>query len=299
MSKRSIFWFKRDLRIEDNTGLYHAVKESKEVIPLFILDSHILKKLNPDNHRLGFLMDALQNLENELEAAGSYLMVVEGDPEKIFPDLFEKHRVDALYLNKAYGLDGAKRDKIIRMLCLKNRVEFKEYEDTFLVPPDRTVERKVFTPFYKLWSGVDKRTDLLTVGKVNSPALEINSLESIKKSYRFPNNKYWPIEFPKKRLKEFEGYKSVHKIRHKGLLVGLELTRENEISQRKRKKQPLSFIDGLDLSNYIMRESMKRGVFLRSLGNIVTLIPPLAMPRNQLNVLIDTLHDIIKPIDEK
>jgi adenosylmethionine-8-amino-7-oxononanoate aminotransferase len=103
----------------------------------------------------------------------------------------------------------------------------------------------------------------------------------------------------KKRLKEFEVYKSVHKIRHKGLLVGLELTRENEISQRKRKKQPLSFIDGLDLSNYIMRESMKRGVFLRSLGNIVTLIPPLAMPRNQLDILIDTLHNIIKPIDER
>ena len=103
----------------------------------------------------------------------------------------------------------------------------------------------------------------------------------------------------KKRLREFEVYKSVHKIRHKGLLVGLELTRENELSQRKRKKQPLSFIDGLDLCNYMMRESMKRGVFLRSLGNIVTLIPPLAMPRNQLDVLIDTLHDIIKPIDER
>jgi adenosylmethionine-8-amino-7-oxononanoate aminotransferase len=48
-----------------------------------------------------------------------------------------------------------------------------------------------------------------------------------------------------------------------------------------------------------MRESLKRGVFLRTLGNIVTLIPPLAMPRNQLDILIDTLSDIIKPIDEK
>lgn len=103
----------------------------------------------------------------------------------------------------------------------------------------------------------------------------------------------------KKKLKELEDYQSVHKIRHKGLLVGIELTSENKMSQGKRKKQPLSFIDGVDLSNYIMRESLKRGVLLRSLGNIVTLIPPLAMPRNQLDILIDTLYDIIKPIDGK
>ena len=102
----------------------------------------------------------------------------------------------------------------------------------------------------------------------------------------------------KKRLKELEDYKSVHKIRHKGLLIEVELAQENKVSQGKRKKHPLSFIDGIPLNNYIMRESLNRGVFLRSLGNIVTLIPPLAMPRSQLDILIDTLNDIIKSIDE-
>jgi adenosylmethionine-8-amino-7-oxononanoate aminotransferase len=103
----------------------------------------------------------------------------------------------------------------------------------------------------------------------------------------------------KKRLKTIEDFKSVHKIRHKGLLVGIELTREVEISTRKRKKQPLSFIDGITLNTYIMRESLKRGVFLRSLGHIVTLIPPLAMPRSQLDILIDTAYDIIKSIEKR
>jgi adenosylmethionine-8-amino-7-oxononanoate aminotransferase len=103
----------------------------------------------------------------------------------------------------------------------------------------------------------------------------------------------------KKRLKGLEDYKSVHKIRHKGLLIGVELAREYKMSPVKRKKQSLSFIDGVDLNNYIMRESLKRGVLIRSLGNIVTLIPPLAMPRNQLDILIDTIFDIIKVIDEK
>ena len=104
----------------------------------------------------------------------------------------------------------------------------------------------------------------------------------------------------KNRLKIFEDLKTVHKIRHKGLLVGIELAaNEGKILTKKRKKQPLYFIDGITLNNYIMRESLKRGVFLRSLGNIVTLIPPLAMPRNQLDILIDTIYDIIKSIEER
>ena len=103
----------------------------------------------------------------------------------------------------------------------------------------------------------------------------------------------------KKRLKVFEDLKTVHKIRHKGLLVGIELANEGKILTKKRKKQPLYFIDGITLNNYIMRESLKRGVFLRSLGHIVTLIPPLAMPRNQLDILIYTIYDIIKSIEER
>ena len=102
-----------------------------------------------------------------------------------------------------------------------------------------------------------------------------------------------------KRLKIFEDLKSVHKIRHKGLLVGIELANEKKISTKKRKKQPLFFVDGLALNNYIMRESLKRGVFLRSLGHIITLIPPLAISRNQLDILTDALYDIIKSIEER
>jgi adenosylmethionine---8-amino-7-oxononanoate aminotransferase len=103
----------------------------------------------------------------------------------------------------------------------------------------------------------------------------------------------------KQRLKEFEDYKAVHKIRHKGLLVGVELADENIMSKGKRKTQSLSSIKAVDLNSYIMRESLKRGVFLRTLGNIVTLIPPLAMPRTKLDILIDTLSDIIKTIGGK
>jgi adenosylmethionine---8-amino-7-oxononanoate aminotransferase len=106
-----------------------------------------------------------------------------------------------------------------------------------------------------------------------------------------------------KRLKAFRDFKTVHKIRHQGLLIGIELAKEDAVSQKKKKKTPLNYIDEygdkLQLNNYIMRESLKRGVFLRSLGHVITLIPPLAMPRGQLDILINTIYDIIKSIEER
>jgi adenosylmethionine---8-amino-7-oxononanoate aminotransferase len=106
-----------------------------------------------------------------------------------------------------------------------------------------------------------------------------------------------------KKLKALRDFKTVHKIRHKGFLIGIELAKEDAVSQKKKKKTPLNYIDDygvkLQLNNYIMRESIKRGVFLRSLGHIITLIPPLAMPRGQLDILINTIYDIIKSIEER
>ena len=167
MHRRAIFWFRRDLRVEDNTGLYHAVKESEEVLPVFILDENILRKIIRENPRIGFLADAILNLDKKLKSLGSFLLVLRGKPEEIFPDILNKYKMDAVYLNKAYSFEGIKRDKNIENICLKNDVAFKEFEDALLVPPYKVEQRKVFTPFYKLWLEIEKRTDLLNTNKIN------------------------------------------------------------------------------------------------------------------------------------
>ncbi len=204
MNKRAIFWFRRDLRVEDNTGLYHAVRESKEVLPVFILDENILEKIIRENPRIWFLADAILNLEKKLKSLGSSLLVLKGKPERIFPDVLNKYKIDAVYLNKAYSFEGIKRDKNIEDICLKNDVAFKEFEDTLLVPPYKLEQRKVFAPFYKLWLGVEKRTDLLNINKINSPRIDTKPFEKIKKELSFSKNKYWPLDFPDKRLEEFD-----------------------------------------------------------------------------------------------
>jgi adenosylmethionine-8-amino-7-oxononanoate aminotransferase len=106
-----------------------------------------------------------------------------------------------------------------------------------------------------------------------------------------------------KRLKVFQDFKCVHKIKHKGLLIGIELAKVDTITKKRKNKKPLTFIDDdgqkLDLNNYIMKESIKKGIFIRSLGHIITLIPPLAMPRDNLDILINAIYDIIKAIEQK
>lgn len=90
MNKGAIFWFRRDLRVEDNTGLYHAVRDNKEVLPIFILDENILRKIIRENPRIGFLADAILNLDKKLKSLGSFLLVLKGKPEEIIPDILNK-----------------------------------------------------------------------------------------------------------------------------------------------------------------------------------------------------------------
>jgi len=204
MYSKSIFWFKRDLRVEDNTGLYHASVESAEVIPVYILEDPMISKNPAKSKRLGFFADALLNLENELKALGSYLLILRGKAEEIIPELISKYEIDAVYTNRAYGFGGVKRDLSVEHKCKDIDVEFKKYEDTFLVPPQEIEQRKVFTPFYKLWQTKKKRTVLLTPEKINSPGIEATPAAETLKTLDFEENKHWPIDFPDKRLETFD-----------------------------------------------------------------------------------------------
>ena len=81
----NIFWFRRDLRLTDNAGLYHALKSDKPVIPVFIFDKNILDKLEDKaDRRVEFIHAALEEMQNSLRAIGSSLEVYYGTPEEVF-----------------------------------------------------------------------------------------------------------------------------------------------------------------------------------------------------------------------
>jgi adenosylmethionine-8-amino-7-oxononanoate aminotransferase len=93
-----------------------------------------------------------------------------------------------------------------------------------------------------------------------------------------------------KKLNKFYDLDIVSKIRHKGLLTGIDLVNG---------KKSLNFVQGLPINYYIMKESLRRGVYLRTLGNILTIIPPLAIPRAKLDILIDVSYEILYLLDKE
>jgi len=196
----TIFWFKRDLRTEDNTGLYHAIKESREVLPVYVLDDDILSSYPSDSKRLGFFFDALKKLDGELRELGSYLFVERGRAEEVIPRIVRTYNADAVYCNRAYGFSGISRDLKIEHFSKSSGITFKKFDDTFLVPPEQIEQRKVFTPFYRLWKNKEKGTELPNPEKINSPEIIINSLENMIGNISHSDNKSWPIDFPDQRL---------------------------------------------------------------------------------------------------
>ena len=99
MYKKTLFIFRRDLRIEDNIGLIEALQNSKEVIPCFIYDENIIKKLKDSEFRWSFLNESLVELDKELKKKGASLQILEGKPEKIIDKIIKRHKLDAIFLN--------------------------------------------------------------------------------------------------------------------------------------------------------------------------------------------------------
>lgn len=149
------FWFRRDLRIDDNTALYHALTNNKDVKCIFIFDSEILSKL-PDSSdkRVSLLHDSIRELRLKLQRVGSDLWVEFGNPTEIWKNLLKPN--DALYFNKDYEPYAIKRDNSVKKFAAENSVhvfDFKDhviFEENELLSQQNTVYT-VFTPYAKKW----------------------------------------------------------------------------------------------------------------------------------------------------
>jgi deoxyribodipyrimidine photo-lyase len=202
-NERAIFWFKRDLRTEDNTGLFHAISESREVLPIYVLDDEILKDYPRNSKRLGFFFDALKKLNKDLRELGSYLFVERGKAEEVIPRIVRTYSADSIYCNRAYGFSGISRDIKIERFAKSIGLSFKKFDDTFLVPPENIEQRKVFTPFYSLWRGKKKEQELPKLQRINSPEILTTSLQNMIQEISHAKNTLWPIDYPEQRLWSF------------------------------------------------------------------------------------------------
>ena len=159
---KSIFWHRRDLRIDDNAGLYKALKESESVLPLFIFDTTILSKLPKNDQRILFIHQEIEELKKEYQKLGADLYVFYGNPVELIPQIAKEFSVESVYTNRDYEPLAIERDvqvfkKLeslkIRFLGAKDHVIFEKSE---VMKPDNS-PYTIFTPYSKKWK--EKLTD--------------------------------------------------------------------------------------------------------------------------------------------
>jgi deoxyribodipyrimidine photo-lyase len=153
----NIFWFRRDLRLDDNVGFYNALKSKKPVLPLFIFDEDILDKLPKDDARLGFIYDTLQQMCTTLkEKNESSIAMFHGKPVTVFQELIKKYNIHTVFTNRDYEPYATQRDTEIKQLLSENNVEFETFKDQVIFEKDEVTKKDglpyvVYTPYMKIW----------------------------------------------------------------------------------------------------------------------------------------------------
>lgn len=157
MQKVNLFWFRRDLRLDDNAGLYHALKKGIPVLPIFIFDKNILDKLeDKKDARVEFIHQAILNLNEQLKELGSSIKVFYSTPEKVFKNLAKEYAVQSVYTNHDYEPYADERDASVKDFLIKNKIEFKTYKDQCIFEKDEVTKDDgkpytVFTPYSRKW----------------------------------------------------------------------------------------------------------------------------------------------------
>ena len=158
MSKQqvSFFWFRRDLRLEDNVGLFHALQSKYSVIPLFIFDDSILDSLPKNDARVGFIYESLSRINTQLQEIGSSLLVKKGKTIAVWESLLEEFDVKEVFFNKDYEPYAVKRDTTIcELLETNNSVPFPFKDQVIFEEKEITkadgLPYTVYTPFKNKW----------------------------------------------------------------------------------------------------------------------------------------------------
>ncbi|MBK7680687.1 MAG: deoxyribodipyrimidine photo-lyase [Chitinophagaceae bacterium] len=156
----NIFWFRRDLRLTDNAGLYHALKDGKPVLPLFVFDSNILDELeDKTDSRVEFIHLALQAIQQQLVNVGSSLDVRYGNPLEVYQALLKEYNVEKVFTNHDYEPYAKQRDTAIEELLKEHGAMFYTFKDQVILEKEEVLKDDgkpytIFTPYSRKWKGV-------------------------------------------------------------------------------------------------------------------------------------------------
>jgi deoxyribodipyrimidine photo-lyase len=153
----NIFWFRRDLRLNDNHGLFKALSENKKVLPIFIFDPEILNKLSDTSDaRVYFIHQQLENLNRQLKTYDASLYVKKGKVTDVFDELCKSYKIEKVYCNIDYEPYGIKRDKEVENFLAKRGIGFQLFKDHVIFEKSEVMKPDgkpytVFTPYSRKW----------------------------------------------------------------------------------------------------------------------------------------------------
>jgi len=206
MSTVNIFWFRRDLRLDDNVGFLEALKGEHPVLPIFIFDKEILNELPEDDARVTFIFETLQKMRDELqEKHGSSIALYHGKPETIWKQLLEDYDIDTVFTNHDYEPYALERDKTIKKLLKDQEVSFKTFKDQVIFEKNEVVKGDgdpyvVYTPYKNKWQEVFDADEHLKIHYTSQ------YLENLIEHSRLPNISLSDMGFKKSSI-EIPDYK--------------------------------------------------------------------------------------------
>jgi deoxyribodipyrimidine photo-lyase len=163
---RNIIWFRRDLRIGDHPALLEAIKNSDEIVPLFILDKSQIEEAGAK--LLAYMGQSLRALD---ESLGNKLHIIEGDQVEVLKDLIARYNVKEVHISDEYERYGAARDARVEAAgipLVRTGSPYAVKPGRVVKPSDATPYR-VYTPFYRAWRTHGYRGPVAAPKEIKAP----------------------------------------------------------------------------------------------------------------------------------
>ena len=197
----SIFWFRRDLRLNDNKGLNAALSSGLKVIPIFIFDTEIINKLEKNDLRIKMIHAALGKLNDAMLGNRCNVGMYLGNPKAVFESLLNKYKIKSVFTNRDYEPYAIKRDKSIKLFLEKENISFNSYKDQVIFETDEVIKDdgnpyKVYTPYSRKWieklnvSGFEtckSETKLNSLAEIELPKLSLKEIGFDEKEFGIPS----------------------------------------------------------------------------------------------------------------
>jgi deoxyribodipyrimidine photo-lyase len=212
--KINVFWFRRDLRLNDNNALIQAAGSGLPVLPVFIFDSNITDDLTKDDSRITFILETLLSINNKLVEYGSSLLVLKGDPLNVWKTIIDSYDIYSVFINKDYEPYALQRDKSVEILLRDHGIKLFRFKDQVIFEEKEIVKSDggpytIFTPYRNRWLSEFKK-------KLPLPDFEIahvNNLFYAENKFPSPYNLGFKINAAKVKPYDLSVIKEYNKFR--------------------------------------------------------------------------------------